>query len=344
MSRSSPFALKSTLVALLVALSALPALAQQDSEDPEMRIEQLEARLRQLTGQNEELQYRNRQLEEQLKQLQGGQGPRANVAAAPPGPAGLSSQQPTYQQPPPAYPQAQPQPQSQPQSRRASNPRRPPADVAVATSLIPSPIPMRQARRGRLAALSVSRRRPLRQMSAHRAAVAPANRSTSPTPIRRRVALPASRRRKAIRNKVIRSRAQRHSSRRPGRRLLRCRRPTRRATSTTSATAISSARTMRWPIDAARVPAEVSERPAGPRSNYWLGESSVSAAALSRRCRILPNHHHQVRELLEGARCLVAARPVACGAEGEGGRMRGVRRGDAQIPEGLRRGKAGRRP
>ena len=70
MSRISSFALKSALVALLVAAAPLPALAQQDTDDPEIRIEQLEARLRQLTGQNEELQYRNRQLEEQLKQLQ----------------------------------------------------------------------------------------------------------------------------------------------------------------------------------------------------------------------------------------------------------------------------------
>ena len=38
-----------------------------------MRIQQLENRLRQITGQNEELQYRNRQLEEQLRQ-QGGRG------------------------------------------------------------------------------------------------------------------------------------------------------------------------------------------------------------------------------------------------------------------------------
>jgi tol-pal system protein YbgF len=100
MPRTSPFALKSTLLALLVAAAPLAALAQQDSEDPEIRIEQLEARLRELTGQNEELQYRNRQLEEQLKQLQAGQGPRGNVATAP--------------QAQPAYPQGQPQPQSQP--------------------------------------------------------------------------------------------------------------------------------------------------------------------------------------------------------------------------------------
>src|SRR5215467_5426003 len=90
MPRTSPSVLRSLALALVVAAAPLvlptPLYAQQDSEDPEMRIEQLEARLRQLTGQNEELQYRNRQLEEQLRQLQGGpggQGGRASVATAP---------------------------------------------------------------------------------------------------------------------------------------------------------------------------------------------------------------------------------------------------------------------
>jgi tol-pal system protein YbgF len=79
-----------------------------------MRIERLEQRLRQLTGQNEELQYRNRQLEEQLRQLQGGQGGRASVAVAPQGapPQQVYSSQPIYQQGAqqgvPPYPQGEP--------------------------------------------------------------------------------------------------------------------------------------------------------------------------------------------------------------------------------------------
>ena len=123
MSRTSPSALKSRLLALLMVAAPLilpaPAFAQQDNDDPEMRIEQLEARLRQLTGQNEELQYRNRQLEEQLRQLQGGQGGRPSVAAAPQAAPQqpVYSSQPTYQQPAPqglpAYPQGQPQPLEQ---------------------------------------------------------------------------------------------------------------------------------------------------------------------------------------------------------------------------------------
>jgi tol-pal system protein YbgF len=93
------------------ALSAVLALASQalsskvlaQSEDPEMRIQQLENQLRQLTGQNEDLLYRNRQLEERLRLLQGGAQaapgqPAAvapSVSAVPPVPAN-----PAYRQPP----------------------------------------------------------------------------------------------------------------------------------------------------------------------------------------------------------------------------------------------------
>ena len=80
---------------------------QSDEQDPEVRVQQLEAQLRKLTGQNEELQFRNRQLEEQLRQLQAGAPPpapagRPNVAAAPVQPAPVARQQPTQ-------PQVQPQ-------------------------------------------------------------------------------------------------------------------------------------------------------------------------------------------------------------------------------------------
>ena len=57
------------------------AIAQSEDADPEMRIQQLENQLRQLTGQNEELQYRNRQLEDRLRQLQGG-APELSVRCA----------------------------------------------------------------------------------------------------------------------------------------------------------------------------------------------------------------------------------------------------------------------
>jgi tol-pal system protein YbgF len=112
------------MVACAVALSAMLALsshgfaqslaqsvAQADDVDPELRIQQLENQLRQVTGQNEELQFRNRQLEEQIRQLQAGNpaqaanpaaaNPRPNVAVAPPvqpGPVPRQPQQPAYDQ------------------------------------------------------------------------------------------------------------------------------------------------------------------------------------------------------------------------------------------------------
>ena len=49
------------------------AFAQSDDGDPEMRIQQLENQLRQLTGQNEELQYQQPALQERLRMLGGAQ-------------------------------------------------------------------------------------------------------------------------------------------------------------------------------------------------------------------------------------------------------------------------------
>src|SRR5580693_1585567 len=83
---------RAAAIAIMLALAS-QARAQSDDVDPEMRIQQLENQLRQLTGQNEELQYRNRQLEDRLRMLQGGAqtGPagqppvaQPSMAAAPP--------------------------------------------------------------------------------------------------------------------------------------------------------------------------------------------------------------------------------------------------------------------
>ena len=82
---------------------------QQDGGvDPEMRIEQLEAQLRKLTGQNEELQFRNRQLEDQLRQLQAGGAPPAAGARPSAAIAPSAAQQPTPQQIAPQAGYAQP--------------------------------------------------------------------------------------------------------------------------------------------------------------------------------------------------------------------------------------------
>jgi tol-pal system protein YbgF len=95
---SSPFFMLVRAAVLSVALSLSSqafAQLQSDDVDPEVRVQQLENQLRQLTGQNEELQFRNRQLEEQIRQLQAGAPPaggRANVAAAPVQPAPVARQ------------------------------------------------------------------------------------------------------------------------------------------------------------------------------------------------------------------------------------------------------------
>jgi tol-pal system protein YbgF len=134
MSSRFSFAARAALMAAMLT-AASQAVAQSNDVDPELRIQQLENQLRQLTGQNEELQYRNRQLEERLRQLggtpaPGGQaavGAQPNVAAIPaqPNPA---TRQPQIQQPAqqPAYDQqiaapapiVQEPPVTQPQGRR----------------------------------------------------------------------------------------------------------------------------------------------------------------------------------------------------------------------------------
>jgi tol-pal system protein YbgF len=112
---SSFFVSARSFVVIATLAFAAPALAQQygGEVDPEIRIQQLEERLRTLTGQNEELQYRNRRLEDQVRQLQSGAGvqPGAPAAAAP---QGTPQQPPVYSQQPqsPGYGQGQP-PQGQ---------------------------------------------------------------------------------------------------------------------------------------------------------------------------------------------------------------------------------------
>jgi len=115
----------SSIVSMLARVAAVAAtlllsshaFAQSDTDaDPEMQVQQLQERLRTLTGRNEELQHRNQILEEQLRQLQAGGPPaasRPNVAAAPP--VQLNS---GYQQPQPGYQQPQPGYQQQPYERR----------------------------------------------------------------------------------------------------------------------------------------------------------------------------------------------------------------------------------
>lgn len=82
---------------ILAAATAAPAFAQSAQEEGQMRlyIQQLEERLRQLTGENERLAYELNQLRAQLGQPLAGPEPTGAVSAAPP-PQGQSG----YGQPP----------------------------------------------------------------------------------------------------------------------------------------------------------------------------------------------------------------------------------------------------
>jgi tol-pal system protein YbgF len=102
--------------------SAFAQYAPMTETEAVLRVEQLENRLRQLTGENEQLQFRVRQLEEQLRQ-QGGAAPaaRPNAAMAPTQRQPLSAPQDAQLLPPYQRPQAYP-----PQQASAS-PAYPPA-------------------------------------------------------------------------------------------------------------------------------------------------------------------------------------------------------------------------
>lgn len=83
-----------TALAMLapIALAPSPALAQMTATELVMRLDRLEAQVRQLTGTIEQLQFRNQQLEQQLRAVQPdglrpSTAPQRPAAAAPPGPS-----------------------------------------------------------------------------------------------------------------------------------------------------------------------------------------------------------------------------------------------------------------
>jgi len=170
------------------ALLAMCSQASAQSDDPEMRIQQLENHLRQLTGQNEELQYRNRQLEDRLRMLQSG------AQAAPGGQPGVI--QPNTVQPnvaaAPRSSLVRPtvsrrmsssrSPRRLPSCRRLSARRRHRVGDVATHSTQPKTRTL-LAPRARSVAVS-SRFRP-RRRSARPVAVGRASRSISPTPVLR---------------------------------------------------------------------------------------------------------------------------------------------------------------
>jgi tol-pal system protein YbgF len=75
MTRSVQFALLATAVAIGVVGRPATGLAQMSESDMVVRLDQLEADIRRLTGAVEELQYRNQQLEQTIRQMQAGGPP-----------------------------------------------------------------------------------------------------------------------------------------------------------------------------------------------------------------------------------------------------------------------------
>jgi tol-pal system protein YbgF len=126
-----------TCAAVLVAPAQAFAQYQPMTEtDAVVRVEQLENRLRQLTGENEQLQFRIRQLEDQLRQ-QGGSA-AVQPAARPSTAMALPQRQPLPQQeaqPLPAYPQPQGYPQ-QPYGQQQGYPQ--PQQAAVQPAYPPA--------------------------------------------------------------------------------------------------------------------------------------------------------------------------------------------------------------
>jgi tol-pal system protein YbgF len=125
-------------LALACTLWANAAQAQMSESDLVMRIDHLEAQVRDLTGTVEQLQYRNHQLEQQLQQAQGAApnaaSPRPNPQYAPAPQAQQYSSPPGPQYAaPPATAQYSPPPQTQyspPPPQYTS----PPATAAVVSS------------------------------------------------------------------------------------------------------------------------------------------------------------------------------------------------------------------
>jgi tol-pal system protein YbgF len=104
-------------VVLIAPAQAFAQYQPMTEADAVVRVEQLENRLRQLTGENEQLQFRVRQLEDQLRAQGGAAAPaaRPNTAMVPPQRQPLPQAEP----PLPAYPQREAYPQQPYQQQQA---------------------------------------------------------------------------------------------------------------------------------------------------------------------------------------------------------------------------------
>ncbi len=121
------------LLALACTFAAPAARAQMSPSDMLMRIDHLEAQLRDLTGTVEQLQYRNHELEQEVQRLQGG----APATAPPQRPSAQYSPPPPAPYSPPPGPQYSPPLAPPPGSQSQYTP--PPGPVIAAA---PAPAPV----------------------------------------------------------------------------------------------------------------------------------------------------------------------------------------------------------
>ncbi|MGL5138411.1 MAG: YbgF trimerization domain-containing protein, partial [Beijerinckiaceae bacterium] len=131
-------------MALIVALAALPARAQ-DAAELLLRIDRLESLVRQMNGQVEQVQNQNRRLEEQVRRFQSdtdfrfkelGQG-RGTAPAAPAATPARPQRSDSFD--PAANPNATGAPQPLGSSGSASQPRPPVRQVIPGTAAVANP-------------------------------------------------------------------------------------------------------------------------------------------------------------------------------------------------------------
>ncbi len=157
MTALSLHALRAPALAAAFLTASWSASAQVSATDLMVRIDRLEAQIRQLTGAIEQMQFRNQQLENQLKRLQedaefrfqelGSKGARPSAPART---SGAPSQvQPPAAQPPAAAPQIQPAPVA-PSGRRgdafdpSQNPNAPGVPRVLGSTTVPAGTPADQ--------------------------------------------------------------------------------------------------------------------------------------------------------------------------------------------------------
>ena len=295
-----------------------------------MRIQQLENQLRQLTGQNEELQYRNRQLEERLRALQGG------AQAAPGGPPAVA--QPNVAAAPPAQPGPPPirQPQIQPQ---------PGPQIAAPAPIVQEPPRARRRRRAGAVAMPSTPAR-IRTRRARRSALGGGQ---LPIPAERPVGAPGGR--GAGEPLDL---ANTGGPRNPPGALPPPRGPGAGAGLTTlppSATpkdefdlGIGYMQRKDYALAEETMRNFAQKYPSDPLmadSQYWLGESFFQRQLYRDAAESFLAVTTKFDKSAQGPGRPAAARPVAGGPEGEGGRLCGARRGDAEISPRLQRRQGG---